>query len=174
MAELEASSDTAGALRALLANARVPDMLAEHILGLGFQDIAGFAFAYSDIDLNTLLNEVPAEIWSALEVADHAHSIPAARIRKAFEIARAASSQETHAHMPKALSQPSGPLDAETYASPAIAWAEHLPPKLTPESGSGPGRQIPEELPRTAPGTGQHAKHPPAKHGLRNDQIQTL
>ena len=80
MAELEASSDTAGALRALLANARVPDMLAEHILGLGFQDIADFAFAYSDIsDLNTLLNEVPAEIWSALEVADHTHSIPAAR-----------------------------------------------------------------------------------------------
>ena len=123
------TSDTAGALRALLANARVPDILAEHILGLGFQDTADFAYAYSDIsDLNTLLNEVPAEIWSALEVADHAHSIPAARIRKAFEIARAASSQETHAHT---LSQPSGPPDAETHASPAIAWAEHLPPKLT-------------------------------------------
>ena len=73
---------TQQALRALLANARVPDMLAEHILGLGFQDIADFAFAYSDIsELNTQLNEVPAEIWSALEVADHAHSIPAARIR---------------------------------------------------------------------------------------------
>ena len=43
-----------------------------YILILGFPD---FAYAYSDIsDLNTLLNEVPAEIWSALEVADHAHS----------------------------------------------------------------------------------------------------
>ena len=74
---------TTGALRALLANARVPDMLAEHILGLGFQDIADFAFAYSVLsDLNTLLNEVPAEIWSALEVADHARSIPAGKHSK--------------------------------------------------------------------------------------------
>ena len=151
MAELEASSDTAGALRTLLANARVPEMFAEHILGLGFEDVADFAYAYSEAsDLGALLNEVPAEIWSALQVEDHAHSIPAARIRKAFEIARATSLQETHAHMPRALSQPSNP---ETHASPAIAWAEHLPPKLTPE--------IVQDLKRTtrrAPGTRQHAK----------------
>ena len=35
--------------------------------------------------------------------------------------------------MPKALSQPSGQPNAEAHASPAIARAEHLPPKLTPE-----------------------------------------
>ena len=59
------------------------DMLAEHILGLGFEDVADFAYAYFDAsDLNALLNEVPAEILSALEVADHAHPIPAARIEK--------------------------------------------------------------------------------------------
>ena len=95
MADLEAS---ASALRALLANAQV--------LGLGFEDVADFAYAYSDTsDLSTLLDDVPAEIWTALEVADYAHSIPAARIRKAFESARAAPAQETHAHMPKALGQ---------------------------------------------------------------------
>ena len=44
MADLEASSDTASALRALLANARGPDMLAEHILGVGFEDVADFAY----------------------------------------------------------------------------------------------------------------------------------
>ena len=135
MVDLEESSDTAeSALRALLANARVPEMLAEHIPGLGFEDVADFAYAYSDTsDLSTLLDDVPAEIWTALEVADYAHSIPAAHIRKAFEIARAASTQETHAHMPKALGQPTGPASMDTHASPAIAWAEHLLPKLTPE-----------------------------------------
>ena len=54
MADLEASSDTASALRALLTNARVPDMLAEHILGLGVEDIADFAYANLDAsDLST-------------------------------------------------------------------------------------------------------------------------
>ena len=109
-------------------------MLAEHILGLGFEDVADFAHAYSDTsDLSTLLDDVPAEIWTALEVADYAHSIPAARIRKAFEIARAASLQETRAHVLKAVGQPTGQPSGEAHASPAIAWAEHLPPKLTPE-----------------------------------------
>ena len=62
----------------------------EYVLGLGLEDVADFAYAYSDTsDLSTLLDDVPAEIWTALEVADYAHSIPAARIRKAFEIAKA-------------------------------------------------------------------------------------
>ena len=51
-------------------------------------------------------------------VTDPEHSIPAARIRRAFVMAKASASQES---LP-------GPQ-----ASPAIAWAEHLPPKLSPE-----------------------------------------
>ena len=130
MAEVEASSDTAGALRALLANARVPDMLAEHILGLGFQDVADFAFALifqtlTHYSMRCLQRFGPHWKWQTTCIPFQPHALG--------KHSKFASSQETHAHMPKALSQPSGPPDAETHASPAIARAEHLPPKLTPE-----------------------------------------
>ena len=111
---------SAEAMRNLLSSARVPDMLVEHILGLGFEDIADFAYAYADAsDLSKLLDGVPAETWTSMGVTDPEHSIPAARIR------RAATPTASVSHAGQVLPGPQ--------ASPAIAWAEHLPPKLSPE-----------------------------------------
>ena len=84
---------SAEAMRNLLSSARVPDMLVEHILGLGFEDIADFAYAYADAsDLSKLLDGVPAETWTSMGVTDPEHSIPAARIRRAL----AMGCQQTH------------------------------------------------------------------------------
>ena len=81
---------SAEAMRNLLSSAWVPDMLVEHILGLGFEDIADFAYAYADAsDLSKLLDGVPAETWTSMGVTDPEHSIPAARIRRAFVMAKA-------------------------------------------------------------------------------------
>ena len=56
MADAEEQVTSAEAMRNLLSRARVPDMLVEHILGLGFEDIADFAYAYADAsDLSKLL-----------------------------------------------------------------------------------------------------------------------
>ncbi|CAJ1454845.1 unnamed protein product [Effrenium voratum] len=83
-------------MRNLLSSARVPDMLVEYILGLGFEDIADFAYAYADAsDLSKLLDGVPPETWTSMGVTDPEHSIPAARIRRAFVMAKASASQES-------------------------------------------------------------------------------
>ena len=93
---------SAEAMRNLLSNARVPDMLVEHILGLGFEDIADFAYAYADA--SDLLDGVPAS-----------------------------ASQESLALTPTASGSHAGQVLPGPQTSPAIAWAEHLPPKLSPE-----------------------------------------
>ena len=67
MADAEEQVTSAEATRNLLSSARVPDMLVEHILGLGFEDIADFAYAYADAsDLSKLLDGVPAETWTSM------------------------------------------------------------------------------------------------------------
>ena len=125
---------SAEAMRNLLSSARVPDMLVEHILGLGFEDIADFAYAYADAsDLSKLLDGVPAETWTSMGVTGPEHSIPAARIRRAFVMAKASASQESLALTPTAPGSHAGQVLPGPQASPAIAWAEHLPPKLSPE-----------------------------------------
>ena len=56
MADSQEQVTSADAMRNLLSSARVPDILVEHILGLGFEDIADFAYAYADAsDLGKLL-----------------------------------------------------------------------------------------------------------------------
>ena len=125
---------SAEAMRNLLSSARVPDMLVEHILGLGFEDIADFAYAYADAsDLSKLLDGVPAETWTSMGVADPEHSIPAARIRRAFVMAKASTPQQSLALTPTASGSRAGQVLPGPQTSPAIAWAEHLPPKLSPE-----------------------------------------
>ena len=109
-------------------------MLVEYILGLGFEDIADFAYAYADAsDLSKLLDGVPPETWTSMGVTDPEHSIPAARIRRAFVMAKASASQESLALAPTASVSHAGQVLPGPQASPAIAWAEHLPPKLSPE-----------------------------------------
>ena len=51
---------------------KVPDALSEHMLTLGFEDIADFACADAS-DISKILDEVPAEIWAALGVSDYTH-----------------------------------------------------------------------------------------------------
>ena len=131
MADAEEQVTSAEAMRNLLSSARVADMLVEYILGLGFEDIADFAYAYADAsDLSKLLDGVPPETWTSMGVTDPEHSIPAARIRRAFVMAKASASQES---LPTASVSHTGQVLPGPQASPAIAWAEHLPPKLSPE-----------------------------------------
>ena len=66
-------------------------------------------------------------------VTDPEHSIPAARIRRAFVMVKASASQESLALTPTASGSHAGQVLPGPQASPAIAWAEHLPPKLSPE-----------------------------------------
>ena len=121
-------------MRNLLSSARVPDILVEHILGLGFEDIADFTYAYADAsDLGKLLDGVLSDTWTAMGITDPEHSIPAARIRRAFLMAKASASQESLALAPTASVTHAGQALPGPQASPAIAWAEHLPPKLSPE-----------------------------------------
>ena len=134
MADSEEQVTSAEAMRNLLSSARAPDMLVEYILGLGFEDIADFAYAYADAsDLSKLLDGVPSETWTSMGVTDPEHSIPAARIRRAFVMAKASASQESLALAPTASVSHAGQALPGPQASPAIAWAEHLPPKLSPE-----------------------------------------
>ena len=134
MADSEEQVTSADAMRNLLSSARVPDILVEHILGLGFEDIADFAYAYANAsDLGKLLDGVPSDTWTAMGITDPEHSIPAARIRRAFVMAKASASQESLALAPTASVTHAGQALPGSQASPAIAWAEHLPPKLSPE-----------------------------------------
>ena len=134
MADSEEQVTSAEAMRNLLSSARVPDILVEHILGLGFEDIADFAYAYADAsDLSKLLDGVPPETWTSMGITGPEHSIPAARIRRAFVMAKASASQESLAMAPTASVTHAGQALPGPQASPAIAWAEHLPPKLSPE-----------------------------------------
>ena len=104
------------------------------ILGLGFEDIADFAYAYADAsDLSKLLDGVPPETWASMGVTDPEHSIPAARIKRAFVMAKASALQESLALAPTASMSHAGQVLPKPQASPAIAWAEHLPSKLSRE-----------------------------------------
>ena len=134
MADSEEQVTSADAMRNLLSSARVPDILVEHILGLGFEDIADFAYAYADAsDLSKLLDGAPSETWTSMGITDPEHSIPAARIRRSFVMAKASASQESLALAPTASVTHAGQALPGPQASPAIAWAEHLPPKLSLE-----------------------------------------
>ena len=143
MADSEEQVTSADAMRNLLSSARVPDILVEHILGLRFKDIADFAYAYADAsDLSKLLDGAPSETWTAMGITDPEHSIPAARIRRAFVMAKASASQESLAPAPTASGTHAGQALPGPQASPAIA--------AEPGSRSGLSRQVPEELSRRA------------------------
>ena len=122
MADAEEQVTSAEAMRILLSSAQVPDMLVEHILGLGFEDIADFAYAYADA--SALMDGVPAEMWTSMGVTDpehwHALGEPLSWPRHP-PLALTPTASGSHTVLP-------GPQ-----TSPAIAWAEHLPPKLSPE-----------------------------------------
>ena len=158
MADAEEQVTSAEAMRNLLSSARVPDMLVEHILGVGFEDIVDFAYAYADAsDLSKLLDDVPAETWTSMRVTHPERSIPAARIRRAFVMAKASASQESLALTPTASKSHTGQVLPGPQTSPAIAWAEHLPPNAEPRSRAGLSGQVPKELARRAVRSRQHA-----------------
>ena len=121
MAEEAKPTSTTGDLRSLLSSAKVPDILSEHMPTLCFEDIADFAHAYADASvISKMLDEVPAEIWVALRLASGKpwtwpNPYPLRSCTPSHEIGH------------------SGPPPAETHASPVMAWADHLPPKLTPD-----------------------------------------
>ena len=84
-----------------------------------------------------LLDGVPSETWTSMGITDPERSIPAARIRRAFVMAKASASQESLAVAPTASVTPAGQALPGPQALPAIARAEHLPPKLSPEVSGG-------------------------------------
>ena len=68
-------------------------------------------------------------------------------------MAKASASQESLALAPTASVTHAGQALPGPQASPAIAWAEHLPPKLSPE--------VVQDLADKF-----HKNHSPIKHGL--------
>ena len=100
-------------------------MLVEYILGLGFEDIADFAYAYADAsDLSKLLDGVPPETWTSMGVTDPEHSIPAARIRRAFVMAGSARATGVARNRMGRTSAPQAEPRSRAGLIPASFWGQ--------------------------------------------------
>ena len=124
-----ADEDPAEALRGLLSELQVPELLQTALFETGSASIGDFAFAYVNVaDLSAFLQAQPQSVWDTLRISNPEHSPAAARLRRALERCKTIAQLSDGA---------SAAASASTAVQPAIAqnvWAEHAPPHLDAEA----------------------------------------
>ena len=97
--------------------------------------VEDFAYAFPTLShLDSLFSNLDAEAKETLAITDAASSVHCARLRRALDRCHAKSALEGRATQPSAALPVQASQAFSVAALQPDSWAEHLPPKLTPEA----------------------------------------
>ena len=97
--------------------------------------VEDFAYAFPTLShLDSLFSNLEGDVKETLAIADAASSVHCARLRRALDRCHAKSALEGRATQPSAALPVQASQAFSVAALQPDSWAEHLPPKLTPES----------------------------------------
>ena len=131
--------------------------------------VEDFAYAFPTLShLDSLFSGLEEEVKSSLAITDAASSVHCARLRRALDKCHAKGTVGGQPVQP-ATALPSQASQAFSMAAlQPDSWAEHLPPKLTPEPVETMRDTFILFCPgvlRRAPRPGHYALYPPSQHG---------